>query len=249
MLKLYIDLSDSLDKGIRNLEISPEPLNVKAVESHGNGGMKRAEAEVFENGIYRIRAFDDEGNLSEQSIEVKSIMKRQAAMATDSYKYKVSFRPEKVRSSELPKEEPLPERQEGLSQNRPKETKPQKQNYSPEYKRFIRNGSGDCAEENADSGDRFDLEGEKKLAGFSAIEDSAAAEYLKKVLGLDGENEGEELVYNALTGKMERKSEANKRNKKAVGVGIAVFLAGIMLFATVKPMSFILSKLKLNFKK
>ena len=29
-VKLYIDLSDSLDKGIRNLEISPEPLNVKA---------------------------------------------------------------------------------------------------------------------------------------------------------------------------------------------------------------------------
>ena len=231
---IYIDIKDSLNKGIKKLEYIREGserngVRERRIENYENGGIRRSEIEVMENGIYTVRAMDADEQTVEEKIEIKSIIKKQKSKATDSLKYKGDFSPEKVEPSKLPSftENKRSEKNIAyLTDNKKRQGKIDYRHNNEKLKYPLNGLSGNISE-GIDM--KFEKTEEEKPFGFYAIEDREALKEVRKLFADNTEEDENNPVYDVLGKRLKREEKNENLKKGGVAAGIAVFLTGLYM--------------------
>ncbi|MCR4743756.1 MAG: hypothetical protein K5894_00835 [Lachnospiraceae bacterium] len=230
-IKASIEINDRLNKGNykieykkNNMKIEAGELNERSLGLENEGKGKRYEIEFPENGTYTIKASDKDGIEVSETVEINSIIKRQAAKATDNYSYKPGNLIEKKKISEL--KFPLQEIQEnaGVIYIDEKAAITDRSESAGEEK-FLRKME---AQAEADEERGFFTSLKKKiLSGFGALIDDDAARYIEKIMGQVDDNEDEDAVYDILSKKLISPKAAKGRMRTAAAVGASVFMTGL----------------------
>ena len=228
-VRICLDMADEKGIGISSVEcfrIGEDGALEKTYISYELDERNHIETFIEKNGLYTVRASDIYGNQAEERFEIKNIMKRQAAKATDSYEYKADLSPLKLPAEELP--EYISDGDEE-DDKKTQKRKTIRKNYPSGYRKIVRN-KGNSMEEIYDD-ERFKSMGIVKALteGFDAVLDEDAEEYVKRIMEIADEEEGESEVYDILRGKSKTLIDPKRKTKTAIGVGAAVFLIGLIL--------------------